>query len=305
MEFRNDEKSSTPTVEVSAPPNAPPKASPTAPLNVSPNAPPNVGWLVADYPVLTGKVGQAAVNGQIVFYPEVVRSQRDEPIDTQNFGLVSFMILKEPQVTKDGKKIAGFFKIRGNYGDENLAIAKGSKIVREQDSKYKIRVANVGAWIPLLDDDSMVKRNVNINVEVDEQTDIAKRKADEEKENERKRIERELREREDEVKNGKDYNDDPASLDYYTMKMIVWRSLSENVVLEEKKLANLKSKLTMVRELLGKLDEEHPEHEGRWLDNYNKGRNKAGVPNYIPSESELERYRAWRPKVDTGINIAE
>lgn len=258
--------------------------------------PPPPEWLVPDYPPLGGNVGKAAVNGQILYYPKVVRSQSDEPIEGQKRGLISFMILKEPQKTKQGKTIHGFFKLRGNWSDDNQATSRGARIVREQDSKYPVRVAHVGEWLPLIDDDSMAKKQVNINLDGNKEEEDAKQKAVEEEEDKRKRIVREIKEREEEVRNGKDYNDDPKSLDYYTMKMVVWRSLTEAVVLEEKKLKSIKDKLTNVRALLSNLDEELPEHSNYWVPNFNQGRAKAGLPEFVFPESEIELYRATDPR---------
>jgi hypothetical protein len=247
-------------------------------------------WLVPDYPPLKGDVGSAAVNGQIVYYPKVVRSQADEEIENQTRGLVSFMILKEQRETKDGKKIVGFFKLRGNYSDENQATSKASKIVREQDSKYCIRVAHVGNWIPLVEDDAMARKNVQVNVEESAEEEAAKRKAMEDEEEKRKRIVREMKEREEEVKNAPDYNEDKESLNHYTMKMVVWLRLQETILLERKKLKDLEDKLCGVRSTLSELDQKHPSYSESWVDNYNVERRKAGIPDHVPSKLDMEEY---------------
>ena len=252
-------------------------------------------WLCPDYPVLTGEVGKAAVNGQITHYPKVVRSQTDEPVDNQSRGLVSFMLLKEPRQTKEGKRIVGFFKLRGNWADENQAISRASKIVREQDSKYSVRVAHVGHWIPLVDDEAMAQRMVNVNIEESAEEESAKRKAMEDEEDKRKRIVREMKEREDEIKNATDYNEDKTSLNHYTMKMVVWLRLQETIVLERKKLRDLEAKLVGIRSTLADLDNSHPSHAENWINNYNVERRKAGIPDYLPSELELEEYKKTIP----------
>lgn len=247
-------------------------------------------WLVPGYPTLTGDVGQAAVNGQVVYYPMVVRSQIDEAIETQTRGLVSFMLLKEHRQTKEGKRIVGFFKLRGNWADEHQATSRAQKIVREQDSKYKVRVAHVGHWIPLVDDDAMALKNINVKVDESAEEAEAKRKAMEDEEEKRKRIMRELEERKQEVENAKDYNDDKESLDYYTMKRVVWMRLQESIELERRKLKNLEEKFSEICGTLSKLDSEHPSHSENWIDNYNVPRKKAGIPDYIPSQMEVEEY---------------
>ena len=253
----------------------------------------DASWLVPDYPPLTGNVGQAAVAGQITYYPQVTRSMRDDTIDSQQSGLVSFMFLSEPKKTKNGKNIYGFFKLRGNWADENQATAKGSSIVRNQDSKYPIRIAPVGAWVPISDDEAMVNRNVNINTE--EEQNVAKDKAVREDEEKKKKIMRELKEREEEVKTAKDYNEDKEDIDFYTMKMVVWMRLQESIEIERKKLKGLEDKLLETRKVLFDLDKTHPAFNDQWIDNYNKERRKAGIPDFTPGESEMRNYRESAP----------
>lgn len=249
--------------------------------------PPRPDWLVPGYPELRGEVGQAAVNGQIVYYPKVVRSQEDECIESQTRGLVSFMLLKEPRQTKDGL-VYGFFKLRGNWSSEEQATAKASKIVRDVDSKYPIRVAHVGHWLPITNDEGFVKRNVNVNVE--EKEDDAKKVAMKEEEERQKRIMRELKEREEEIKNAADYNDDKEHINYYTMKMVTWLRLHETIEQHRKKLQDLEGKLVETRKILHDLDSKHPEYNEAWIDTYNIERRKGGIPDYIPGNAEIQRY---------------
>lgn len=249
-------------------------------------------WLVPSYPPLTGEVGEAAVNGQIIYYPQVVRSQRDMPVSQQSHGLVSFMLFKEPRKLKSGKPIYGFFKLRGNWGDPDLAVSQASRIVREQDSKYKIRVADVGAWLPISDDDTLDKKTVDVREE-EKDTDTLKEIAFKQNEADRRRIMRELAEREDEVKRAPDYNDDPDGIDYYTMKRVTWIRLTENIELQRKQILNLEEKLKFTRGLLADLDSRHPDFVDTWKDNYNKERRRAGIPDYNPSEKEDIEYNAY------------
>lgn len=253
-------------------------------------------WLVPDYPPLTGEVGQAAVNGQLLYYPKAVRSNKDLPVSKQHNGLVSFVLLKEPQKLKSGKPLYGFFKLRGNYSDLEQAESKGARIVREQDSKYKIRVCDVGEWLPLTDDDGLVQKNVNVNLDATDEErkrEIAMR----EEEANRAAKMRELREREEEVRNGGDYNDDKSHINYYTMKMVVWIRIQENIEMLQKQISQLEGKLETTRDLLRDLDEKHPEHYKMWVDNYNVERRKSGFPDYTPTQREVERYLATAGKV--------
>ena len=248
-------------------------------------------WLVPDYPELTGDVGQAAVNGQMLYYPKVARSKKDVSVSKQHMGLISFVLLKEPQKLKNGKPLYGFFKLRGNWADLEQAESKGSRIVREQDSKYKIRVVDVGEWLPLTDDDGLAQKNVNVNLDATDEErkrEIAMR----EEEANRAAKMRELREREEEVRNGTDYNDDTESLDHYTMKMVVWIRIQENIEQLRNQIASLEGKLEGTRDTLRNLDAKHPEYQGSWIDNYNIERRKSGIPDHVPTQRELDRYVA-------------
>src|SRR5437868_13530656 len=77
-------------------------------------------WLDPYHPSLTGDTGRSASQAKVSTFPEVVRSQRDQPIPQQSMGLVSFMLFKEPKKLQTGTNAYGFFKIRGNYSDVDI-----------------------------------------------------------------------------------------------------------------------------------------------------------------------------------------
>jgi len=248
-------------------------------------------WLVPDYPELRGTVGQAAVADKIVYYPQVVRSNADFPIDNQNYGLVSFQLLDKPQKTSTGSTVHGFFKIRGNWSDASMAKSKASSIVRDQDSKSKIRIVNVGQWLPICDDDSLVKEMVEINTDIPLEQQKLKEELAQKNEEQKQKILREIKEREAEVKAAKDYNEDENSLDYYTMKRVAWMRLRENVAATQKQLDSLLKNYAATRDILRDLDTRHTDYSVAWLDNYNKERKKSGIPDFIPGEQEVNEYQ--------------
>jgi hypothetical protein len=264
-------------------------------IKTSPQQP---SWLVPTHPPLEGEIGEAAVNNQLLQYPKVVRSNKDTPISKQHTGLVSFMILKEPKKLANGSPLYGFFKLRGNWADQEQAESKGARIVREQDSKYKIRVVDVGEWLPLTDDDNLVKKNVNVNLDAtdeERQRELAVR----EEQSKQNRIMKELKERQEEVQNARDYNDDKEGLDFYTMKRVVWLRMQENIMLLRNQISQLEGKLEGTRQTLRDLDLAHPEYAEEWIGNYNKERRKGGIPDYTPSSQEEEKYMATAKTPDT------
>jgi hypothetical protein len=254
------------------------------------------GWKVPGYPVLTGEVGEAAIQGKLVYYPQVTRGDRDFPVPQQGMGLISFMLFKEPRKLKSGAPVYGFFKLRGNYSDKDICTSKASEIIRSQDSRNKIRVAEVGAWLPITDEerDGIVQESVDVK---DEETEKDKMKAVAIREERAKaeRIMKELKDREKEVVNAKDYNDDPESLDFYTMKKVAWQRLRETIEIQKNKTKDLEEKLKLTRGLLASLDEKHPEYATDYIENLNVERRKAGIPDYVPNEEENKIYDATKP----------
>ena len=246
------------------------------------------------YPPLSGEVAEAAVNGQIVRYPQVVRSGKDLPVPQQSHGLISFMLFKEPKTLKTGKVCFGFCKLRGNWSDPSQCEMKAAGIIREQDSKHKVRIGEVGAWLPITDEGAFVQQTIDVKADATEEEKF-KEEAIRKRQDEDKRIMRELKEREEEVKTAKDYNDDPTSLDYYTMNRTTWMWVTEQVEIQETRLKELKQKLTDRRKLLADLDAKHPAHQDEWIANYNKERRKAGIPDFIPSETMTKQYDDTAP----------
>jgi hypothetical protein len=246
-------------------------------------------WFDPTYPPLSGGEAKKAVDTQMSTFPEVVRSNKDIPIPQQSYGLISMMLFKEPKKLKSGKFAYGFMKMRGNWSDVDQCKNKAASIIREQDSKNKIKISPVGEWLPITEDDAFVQENVDVNVDATEK-DRVKEEAVKEQEIERARIQRELKERENEVKNSKDYNDDTDHIDYYTMKRVTWLRLRENIAMLKNQVQTLEGKLVDTRKVLANLDSKHPTYDVDWIDNYNKERRKSGIPDYIPGASEQKTY---------------
>ena len=247
------------------------------------------GWLIPGYPSLRGDdlVGQAAVAGQLVHYPKVVRTMTDPPLTSQKLACVSFMLFKESRKLSNGVPVYGYVKMRGNWADESQATFEASKIIKEVDSKYPIRVAPVGAWVPITDEEAFVKDHLDVRMN-DEEIHL-RDAAVKEKMADQRRIKRELEEREAELKSG-DISDDPTSLTYYSM-----RRVTENVLMEsyDRQLAQFESTkkiLHKVRVELKKLEVSNPEYIDQWIDRYDEERKKAGIPNYVPSEEQEDRH---------------
>jgi hypothetical protein len=226
-------------------------------------------------------------------YRQVVRTVSDEPITNQTIGLLSFILFEEPKKTKRGKNIFGFVKLRGNYADEHAARRNASNIVKEQDSKYRIRLGPVGTWLPITEDDDFVKDQLDVRLNDDE---IQLRdEAAHEEEIKRQRKIRELREKEDQVKDERnDLYADREGLEYYTMKRVTEKELHNNVDIIRNKLEDIISKLNTVRQEVCDLDAKHPDYDGQWVERYNVERRKSGIPDFIPNERVLSDFEQWK-----------
>ena len=245
-------------------------------------------WKVLGYPPLGfDDVGEAAVNGQSVVYPKVVRGDVDPPITNQTFGNLSFNILEKPAMFR-GKPIYGFVKLRGNHYDQESAIRDSQRIVKEVDSKFQVRVAPVGSWVPITDNTSVVQEMIDVRESEEEHhiRDDAVRK----REKEMRKIARELKEGEEKLKNSKDVYEQPESLDFYTMKRVTENKLYEAVEVQKRKIKELEDKLMETYILCKKLDEKNPDYKDKWVENYNIERAKTSIPPFTPIESQVEAY---------------
>ena len=245
-------------------------------------------WLQPDAPKLKGEQLQAAVATQIVSYPQVVRSMIDPPLPGQTRGTLSYMLFDQPKTTKNGRPIYGFVKLRGNWPDEFNAKREASKIVKEIDSKFSIRIATVGEWVPITDDDTFAKEMLDVKAS-DQQPQI-RDEAMKKKESDQRDKMRQIQDREEQLKTKGDVYDNPDSLDYYTMKVVTEMKVTEMLEQLENRLNHLKGKAVEVRDELFELEKKHPEYEDKWLDCYNAERAKTGIPAFVPNKEQFKDY---------------
>ena len=248
------------------------------------------GWLVPGYPPLKAEdsVGQVVIEGQMSYYPKVVRTMEDPPIPGQCFSLISFMLFKEPHKLRNGSPIYGYLKTRGNWATNSQAQFEASKIIREVDSKYTIFVAKTGAWVPISEESAFVKEILDIKIKGNEfsiRDEVVK-----EKEAKQRQIQREIREREEELKQG-DIYDDKLSLTYYSMRRVTELRLMESRDKQIRNIDSTKINLMKVQKELKLLERNYPEYIDQWIDRYNKERSGAGIPNYNPSEEQEHEHK--------------
>lgn len=248
-------------------------------------------WLDKRYPKLKGDVAEAAIEGQSITYPQVVRTACDPPVTGQRLGLISFMIPDKPMKDEtNGHTIYSFVKLRGNYADETQASFESEKLIKSVDSRFRIVTVPVGQWLPITDNPRMFSKMMEVKMEGQE---VALRdRAAREKAEEEARIIRELKESQDRLRSGGDVYDDPTSLDYYVTKRCTFGRLAEERDILRQKIDDVLSKLERVTAELRDLEEAKPEHRDNWMNRYNIERAKAGIPPISPLHQYEKEYCA-------------
>jgi hypothetical protein len=228
--------------------------------------------------VMSSEELKAACEGQIL-YPRVVQKRVDPPVPDQNFCCLSFMHLPEP---KNG--VSAFVKVRGVKVDEKEIKEHAIKLVKEVDSKFPIKIAPVGKWVPVTEGDQYDKDELLIREDLEDgkiQEDPIKLAEEKHKQ----RI-KQLQERKEQLKD-QSAKDDPYSdkdgIDYYTMRQVTIMNIKRYISEGEEKLRKLQEDLDKIVVELEDLDVKHPEYQEQWVQLYNEKREKVGMAAYDPA----------------------
>jgi len=248
-------------------------------------------WFIPNYPQLSNSddVGKAAMNGQVYTYPKVVRKMIDTPITSQRYGNISFMLFEKPQMANN-KPVYGFVKIRGNHESERVAREDAYRIVRDIDSKFQVRIAEVGCWVPITESDVVVKELYDVR-ESDQEIHL-RDQAIKTKEQEAAKIARELKEGEKKLQDEGDIYDNPDSLRFYAMKRVTEMTLMETFKAQKAKMELMDKKIAEQRIILKRLEKLHPEYKTEWFEEYDQERKKAGITPFIPGSNQFDEYEA-------------
>lgn len=248
-------------------------------------------WLVPGYPPLEGKALHEAIKGQILRYPMVVRGKRDPPIPNQAFTNVSFIFLDKPQRLKTGKLVYGFFNPRGTWESVETATQKAEELVKMVDSRHQIRIAHTGMWHPITEDNAVCEDLLDVQTEEKEMPQLRDRAAKEAAEKQAQ-IQRELREREEQLRTEGDIYDDKDHIRYYSMRRVTEMRITERLETLRQEIAKLRHIHLKCRIELKQLEAKFPTHPDEWLECYNKERAITGIPPYQPGEHEFDEYEA-------------
>lgn len=239
---------------------------------------------------LTGKEGRAACNSLIKSFPMILRADRDPALAGQSIGLLSFRLLKEPKFV-DGKPVYGLMKLRGNFADKNAALLAASTIVKQVDSTNLILTPEVGGWFPITENFSACKDRLEVKTDEDQKSLYDQAAKD--KQADRTKMMREIREREAELRNGKDAYDDKEGLDFYVGRRVTEIRLSEHIAKLQEQISAINAKRDIVRKSLAYLERRTPDHREVWITRYNEERVKGGIPCYVPDEAIVAEYEKF------------
>lgn len=246
---------------------------------------------------LTHNESTLALKDKVSMYREVVRSGADPPFPSQAFHNISFLLFKKPRNLADGSPVYGLFKCRGAHPTEASAKLHCRKILREVDSHNQIRIAPAGVWVAITESNSVCGDLLDVDVnktQTEEDNDKFQLRTQGIKDREEKQrgIIRQLREREEQLKNDDLYNDD-ESLDFYTMKRVTEMRLTENINAMAQKLKEMKTIRDRVRSTLKTMESNHSEYNESWILRYNEKRTESGISDFIPSEDFFAEYEKW------------
>lgn len=239
---------------------------------------------------LTSEQTKAAVESLVNRYPRVIRQNIDPPVPNQTHSLVSIDLFKEPKKDRDGKPVYGFVKVRGSYSNQTSAETEAGKLIKNVDSNTRILIIPTGHWYPISPNERYISDK--LDVRMNEEEVQLRDQAVKEKNEERKRIMRELKEREDELKNDGDVYDHPESLDKYTMKRNTEMNLTNEIRRARAALEKLELRRKQIWKELKRLDEAFPTHTDEWLEQHNKAFTAVGLPAFIPRADQFSEYES-------------
>lgn len=221
-------------------------------------------------------------------FAQVDRQYADPPIKGQKIVLFSFMPSKGAKPDADGWY--GMAKVRGVFGNEEMANEHADKLIREHDSYHEIFHAYVGRPFPVTNQSGYEEEIRNIDVKTKTvrliSEDILNKKRDEEKEV------KEMQEREQTLLEGskrakEDIPEDPYDIyitDQVKRAQLIW-TYKETM----KKCEQMRDLIKTTNEKIADTEKEHPEYLDQYKEKYMKARRDAGLDD-SKDEDSFVRY---------------
>ncbi|MDB4769395.1 hypothetical protein OAG24_00370 [bacterium] len=250
-------------------------------------------FYIPGYPPLNSQddVGKAAVEGQFIAYPKISRSQVDIPIPNQEWVNISVMPLDEPKKLKNGKNFYGFLQVRGSWPNQEIAKIKASEIISQIDSKNKIVCVPGGRWVPFSSDEQFISDTTDVSDDPNDHKQLRTQAVKDKQKEDEKHL-REIREREEELKESEKKDEDPNSLDSYITHRVTEKTIREVLKRRKKEIKKTEDQLMETCKILKTLERDFPKYSKDWIARYNSVRKERGIPEYIPGEHESDEYES-------------
>lgn len=242
----------------------------------------------ATHPSLSGDdLSNAVATLNKKAFTAVDRQYADPPLKDQKIVLFSFVPSKGAKPDSDGWY--GMAKVRGVFGNEEMANEHAEKLIRDYDSYHEIFHAYVGRPFPVTNKSGFEEEVKTIDVKnktvrlISE--DILNKKREEEKEI------KEMQEREqnllEESKRAKEnLPEDPYDVyitDQVKRAQLIW-TYKETV----KKCEQMKDLIRTTNEVIATTEKEHPEYRDQYKEKYMKARRDAGLTDDKDDESFIK-----------------
>lgn len=209
-------------------------------------------------------------------FTQVDRQYADPPIKDQKIVLFSFVPSKGAKPDKDGWY--GMAKVRGVFGNEEMANEHAEKLIRDHDSYHEIFHAYVGRPFPVTNKSGYEEEIKTLDIKnktvrlISE--DILNKKREEEKEI------KEMQDREqnllEESKRAKEnLPEDPYDIyitDQVKRAQLIW-TYKETL----KKCEQMRDLIKTTNETIANTETEHPEYREQYKEKYMQARRDAGL----------------------------
>ena len=217
----------------------------------------------------------------VIKAPSLNRRYIDPPINSQTFGLVSFIPAKDAVANEKG--CFGYVKLRGNFATMEDCESTIDNIIRYVDSTNHIHVCKVGMPIPLVTSgfaETVTQVDVKADIEKDMSHNVRKKAMEERKEM------KEIEEREEALKKDVVAPDPQEEYNAKRTKLAVLRWTLQEHYKKIEEIKKLRDKC--ISELIVE-SAENPDWEANHLERYMEARRKAN----IPEDQDLPTFMAF------------
>jgi len=202
------------------------------------------------------------------------RSYADPELNTQRFGLISFIPSKGATPDKDG--VYGMAKLRGNFQTEVEAAVHAGTLIKNTDSYHKIFTAYVGRPFPITNDEKYCKETEEVDIQ-QKTKEIISEDVKEKRQQQKKDME-DVKTREkrliDQQKNP-EYEEEP--FEKYMMLNTKKAQLCFTYEETMQKIEKVKAIIISARAEILQMEAENPQFKDELFENFKSARTQSGI----------------------------